>query len=69
MTTEKQKKPSQTLIPGFVTEAEIIRAHYRRIGRKGGAVTGGKKAAASRRNIMAYNEQRRREKTQHDKED
>jgi general stress protein YciG len=56
MTTKQ--KPSQGLFPGFLTEGDIIREHYRRIGRKGGKVTGGKKSAAARRNILAYHAKR-----------
>lgn len=65
MTTKQ--KPSQGLFPGFLTEGDIIREHYRRIGRKGGKFTGGKKSAAARRNILAYHA-KRREQSQNDEQ-
>lgn len=36
----------------YVSEAAIIREHFRRLGKKGGAVSTSKKAAASRRNAV-----------------
>jgi len=36
---------------GFVSEAEIIRNHYKQIGKRGGSVISDRKRAASSRNV------------------
>lgn len=54
-----KRQPSQVLIPGVLTAEDIIRDHYRMLGRMGGSTITPKKSAASALNAAKATQARR----------